>query len=133
VIFAAVNLVLIKRHGRDVDIWVMNAFGMGLGAALLLALSALVESRIPVAWSGANVLAIVYLALVGSVAAFLAYYHLAKKMEATSLSLITLIFPIVAVALGRAFLHESLPTSARFGIAAVLLGAAIAGAPRRSR
>jgi drug/metabolite transporter (DMT)-like permease len=58
-------------------------------------------------------------------------------MEATKLSLITLIFPIVAVALGRAFLHESLPASVWSGTGAVFLGVAIAIVPmpreRRAR
>ena len=133
VVSAAVNLVMVKRHGRNTDIYVMNAFGMGIGAVLLLTLSALVESHAAVVWSRDNVLAIVYLALAGSVTAFLSYYHLVKVMEATKLSLITLIFPVVAVALGRAFLHESLPASAWSGTAAVFLGVAIAivPAPRR--
>ena len=133
VIAAAVNLVMIKRHGRNTDIYAMNASGMAIGAVLLLTLSALVEAHATVAWSRDNVLAIVYLALAGSVTAFLSYYHLVKVMEATKLSLITLIFPIVAVALGRAFLRESLPASAWSGTAAVLLGVAIAivPAPRR--
>ena len=133
VVTAAVNLVTVKRHGRDVDIYVMNAFGMAIGAALLLTLSACAESHAAVVWSRDNVLAIVYLALAGSVTTFLSYYHLAKVMEATKLSLITLIFPIVAVALGRAFLHESLPASVWSGTAAVFAGVAIAivPAPRR--
>jgi putative membrane protein PagO len=126
---SAVNLVTVKRHGRETDIFVMNGLSMGIGAVLLLILSAAVESQAAVAWSRANVLAIVYLALVGSVAAFLSYYHLAKVMEATKLSLITLIFPIVAVALGRVFLNESLPAGVWSGTAAVLCGVAIAIAP----
>jgi drug/metabolite transporter (DMT)-like permease len=129
VVCAAVNLVMVKRHGRDTDIYVMNAFGMGLGAALLLALSAFAESHAIVAWSRDNVLAIVYLSLAGSVTTFLSYYYLVKVMEATKLSLITLIFPIVAVALGRVFLHESLPARVWSGTAAVFLGVAIAILP----
>ena len=58
------------------------------------------EAHAVVDWSRGNILAIVYLALAGSVTTFLSYYHLVKVMEATRLSLITLIFPIVAVALG---------------------------------
>jgi drug/metabolite transporter (DMT)-like permease len=133
VVCAAVNLVMVKRHGRHTDIYVMNAFGMGLGAVLLLALSAFAESHAVVAWSRDNVLAIVYLSLAGSVTTFLSYYHLVKVMEATKLSLITLIFPIVAVALGRVFLHESLPASVWSGTAAVFLGVAIAIVPASSR
>jgi drug/metabolite transporter (DMT)-like permease len=133
VVTAAVNLVMVKKHGRDTDIYVMNAFGMGIGAVILLALSALVESHAAVVWSRDNALAVVYLALAGSVTTFLSYYHLVKVMEATKLSLITLIFPIVAVALGRVFLHESLPASAWSGTAAVFLGVAIALLPARAR
>ncbi len=40
VVCAAVNLVMVKRHGRHTDIYIMNAFGMAIGAALLLTLSA---------------------------------------------------------------------------------------------
>jgi drug/metabolite transporter (DMT)-like permease len=130
---AAVNLVMIKRYGKNTDIYVMNALGMGIGAVILMSLSAFVESHAAVAWSRDNVLAIVYLALAGSVTTFLSYYYLVKVMEATKLSLITLIFPIVAVALGRVFLHESLPASAWSGTAAVFLGVAIAIAPSPGR
>jgi drug/metabolite transporter (DMT)-like permease len=129
VVFAAVNLVMVKRHGKRTDIYVMNAFGMGMGAVLLLTLSVFAEAHAVVAWSRDNILAIVYLALAGSVTTFLSYYHLVKVMEATKLSLITLIFPIVAVALGRAFLHESLPASVWSGTAAVFVGVAIAIVP----
>ena len=129
VVCAAVNLVMVKRHGRNTDIYVMNAFGMGIGAVLLLTLSAIFESHAAVVWSRDNALAVVYLALAGSVTTFLSYYYLVKIMEATKLSLITLIFPIVAVALGRIFLHESLPASAWSGTAGVFLGVAIAIVP----
>lgn len=133
VVVTAVNLVVIKRHGRNTDIYVMNAFGMAIGAILLLALSALLESRAAVVWSRGSALAVVYLALAGSVAAFLSYYRLVKSMEATKLSLTTLICPILAVALGRAFLHESLPASVWSGSAAVFAGVTIALAPARRR
>ena len=111
----------------------MNALGMTIGAVLLLSLSAVFESHALVTWSRANVLAIIYLALAGSVTAFLSYYSLVKVMDATRLSLITLIFPLVAVILGWAILREAIPPSTWGGMAAVLLGVAIAiiPAPRR--
>lgn len=130
---SAANLVSVKKYGRDLDVFVMNALSMAIGAALLLVLSAFLESRIAVTWSRSNVLAIVYLSLAGSVTAFLSYYSLVKVMDATRLSLITLIFPLVAVLLGWTVLHEALPPSTWGGMGAVLLGVAIAivPAPRR--
>lgn len=122
---AAVNLVMVKRHGRHTDIYVLNARGMGLGACCLLALSLSCESYAALRWTQANVLAIVYLSLVGSVTAFLAYFHLVKVMEASRLSVITLIFPLVAVLLGAAFLGETVSGATWAGMAAVLIGVAI--------
>jgi drug/metabolite transporter (DMT)-like permease len=133
VVASAANLVGVKKYGRDLDVFVMNALSMAMGAALLLCLSALTESHSAVAWSRSNLLAIVYLSLAGSVTAFLSYYSLVKVMDATRLSLITLIFPLVAVFLGWWFLHEAPPPSAWGGMAAVLLGVAVAIVPVPSR
>lgn len=123
---AAVNLVMIKRHARHTDIYALNAYGMGLGAACLLLLSFALERGVAVHWTAANVGAVVYLALLGSVAAFLSYTHLIKVMDATKLSLITLIFPIVAVLLGKAFLAEATTARTWSGMAVVLAGVALA-------
>ncbi len=129
VLGAAVNLVTVKKYARDTDVYALNAWGMGIGAICLLALSAVFERQSAVLWSTTNALAIVYLALAGSVVAFLSYFSLIKVMDATHLSLITLIFPIVAVFLGRIFLREAIAPSAWVGMALVLGGVAIAIVP----
>jgi drug/metabolite transporter (DMT)-like permease len=126
---AATNLVTMKKHGRHGDPFVLNFFGMGLGAACLLAMSALLESWSGVSWSRSNVLALFYLSIFGSVIAFWAYYYLIKKMDATIVSLSTLVIPIVALALGRAFLHETVTPLAVAGIATILVGVAVAIVP----
>jgi len=123
---AAINLVMIKRWGRHSDPFVLNFLAMGLGAALLLAMSAAVERWSAVVWTRSNVLAMVYLAVVGSVIAFSAYYYLIKRMAATVVSLSTLIIPIVALALGRAFLGETVTPAAIAGIVTVLAGVGMA-------
>jgi putative membrane protein PagO len=122
---AAINLVVMKRHGRDADPFVLNFLGMGLGAACLLAMSAVGERSVPVSWNVSNILAIVYLAVLGSVIAFSIYYYLIKRMDATVVSLTTLIIPIVALALGRVFLDETVTPMAVAGIATILAGVAV--------
>lgn len=126
---ASFNLVVVKKYGRETDVFTLNALSMAIGAAGLLGLSLAFEPLSAVVWSRANVFAIVYLALVGSVAAFMSYFTLVKVLEATRLSLITLIFPIVALFLGRVFLNEGFPPSAWTAMGTVLLGVAIAVAP----
>jgi len=126
---AAINLVMMKKHGRHGDPFVLNFLGMGLGAACLLVMSAALESWSAVAWSRSNVLALFYLSVFGSVVAFSAYYALIKRMDATIVSLITLIIPIVALILGRAFLQETVTPLAVVGIATILAGVAVAIVP----
>jgi drug/metabolite transporter (DMT)-like permease len=130
---AAINLVTMKKHGRHSDPFVLNFLGMGLGAVCLLVMSAVLEPWTAVVWTRSNVLAILYLAVFGSVIAFSAYYYLIKHMEATIVSLSTLIIPIVALALGRAFLQETVVPSAVLGIVTILTGVGIAILPAAGR
>jgi putative membrane protein PagO len=130
---AAVNLVMMKKHGRNADPFVLNFFGMGLGAACLVAMSVLLEDWSAVAWTQANVFAILYLSIVGSVVAFSAYYYLIKRLDATVVSLSTLIIPVVALVLGRVFLGETVAPLAIAGIATILVGVAVAILPSRIR
>jgi len=126
---ATINLVTMKKYGRNSDPFVLNFFGMGLGAACLLVMSVALEDWHSVVWTRSNVLAIVYLSVFGSVIAFSSYYYLIKKMDATIVSLSTLIIPIVALILGRAFLGEMVTPLAVAGIVTILAGVAIAILP----
>lgn len=128
---AAINLVVMKKYGRRSDPFVLNFFGMALGALCLLFMSAALEPWTTVMWTRSNVLAILYLSLFGSVIAFSAYYFLIKRMDATVVSLNTLIIPIVALALGRAFLHETMTPAGISGIVTILAGVGIATLPTR--
>ena len=123
---AAINLVTMKKYGRHSDPFVLNFFGMGLGTVCLLAMSFALEPWSLVVWSRSNVLALFFLSVFGSVVAFSAYYYLIKKMDATIISLSTLIIPIVALAQGRVFLDETVTPMAVAGIATILAGVAIA-------
>ena len=129
---AAINLVVVKRHGGNSDALVLNAFGMAVGAACLLLMSAVLEPWTTVVWTRSNMLAILYLSLFGSVIAFSAFYYLIKRMDATVVSFNTLIIPIVALALGRAFLHETVAPSGVLGIVTILAGVGIAILPTRA-
>lgn len=128
---AAVNLVMMKRYGRHSDPFVLNFFGMSLGAACLLLMSVALESWTNVTWTTANVSAIVYLAVFGSVVAFTAYYWLIKRMDATIVSLSTLIIPIVALLLGWAWLGEAISPLTLLGVGTILAGVGAAVVPAR--
>ena len=59
-------------------------------------------------WTPMAVLALFYLAIVGSVVAFLLYYWLVQNMDVTKTMLIALVTPVVAVTLGMLVLNEEL-------------------------
>jgi drug/metabolite transporter (DMT)-like permease len=126
---ASINLVTMKKYGRHSDPYVLNVLGMGTGTAFLLLTSAAFESWSELAWSRNNVTAMLYLAVFGSVVAFSAYYALIKLIDATIISLSTLIIPIVALVLGRAFLGETVTPTAVAGVVTILAGVAVAMVP----
>ncbi len=126
---AAVNLVTMKKHGRDGDPFVLNFLGMGLGAGCLLAMSVGLEEWSAIAWSRSNVLAILYLSLFGSIVAFFTYLHLIKVIDATMVSLTTLIIPIVALALGRVVPRRDRDADRVAGIVTILAGVGVAMLP----
>lgn len=128
---AAGNLVAQSLWSRKDDARVLNAWSMTLGAALILGLSLLFERGAAVTWTPSNVGAIVYLAIPGTVVAFLAYYKLLHALPATKVSMITLIFPVVAILLGWVVLGETLNANAGIGIALIMGGVGLALVKRK--
>lgn len=63
----------------------------------------------------------IYLATVASVAGFLAYFHLLKRLSPVILSFVFLIFPVIAVILS-AVLEQRDTSPAFVGYCALLLG-----------
>ena len=99
---AAINLVVMKKYGNDSDPFVLNFFGMGLGALGLLGLSVTFERNATVVWSTSNVAAIVYLAVFGSVVAFTLYYRLAERKGAAQAALVGVMVPVIALMVSAA-------------------------------
>ena len=70
------------------------------------------------------VIALLYLAIVGSVIAFLLYYWLILNMDVTKSMLIALVTPVVAVILGMIVLNEEFGWRTLAGGAMIMLGIA---------
>ena len=82
-------------------------------------------------WTPVAVGSIAFLALFGSVIAFVVYYRLLKVVPVSLLALVSYAFPIVAVALGWLVLDERLSGSTLAGAGMVLVGIALATWRRR--
>jgi drug/metabolite transporter (DMT)-like permease len=75
----------------------------------------------PVSWA-----AVTYLAIVGSVVAFLVYFSLLKVWTATAVSFFGVFTPAIALLLGAAVLNERLTVWSVVGAALILGGVAAA-------
>src|SRR5829696_2329539 len=125
-IFVAYSNVLVKAHGKNLNPAIMAAGQMFFGLLLLLAVGLPLEgSPFRFHWTLMAVIALLYLAVVGSVIAFLLYYWLVLNMDVTKSMLIALVTPVVAVILGMLVLDEEFGWRTLAGGAMIMLGIAI--------
>jgi drug/metabolite transporter (DMT)-like permease len=124
VVCAAVASVVSKRDAHDIPSATLTAASM-LSGAVVLTLAALANSEgfhLPAdrgTWA-----AVAYLAVAGSVLAFLVYFSLMKTWSVLSLSFISVFTPVIALLLGFVFLAEPL-TAAKIGGALLILVAVV--------
>ncbi|MFI5119695.1 MAG: DMT family transporter [Thermoanaerobaculia bacterium] len=119
----ALSNVLVKARGASFDPVILSGVQMTFGLVPLVAAGFLLEgSPFSFRWTPRAILSVLYLALVGSVVAFLLFYWLLQRMDVTKVLLIALVTPVLAVALGAAVLGERLGARAFVGTAMILGG-----------
>jgi drug/metabolite transporter (DMT)-like permease len=121
---AAVANQLTHRDGRGLHPATYTAPGMALGALLLEAVAVLSGERLglpstTIAWAS-----VLFLAVVGSVVAFLAFFWLQQRWGATRSAVLILLTPLVALFLGAALRSEQVGLATLAGTALVLVGVA---------
>ena len=121
--FAAYSNVLVKAHTQKLDPAILAGGQMFFGMIPLLVIGwALEGSPLRFHWTRMSLVALFYLALVGTVLAFLLYYWLVHNMEVTKSMLIALVTPVVAVVLGMFVLREELNWRTLAGGAMIMAG-----------
>ncbi len=126
--------VAIKRWGKGLHHLSLTVAPMAITAVVMGAVAAGVERDRPIAWSGASVGALLYLALAGSALTFSLYYWLLQHLPATRVSLIAYTTPVVAVTVGAVFMDEPYTLRTLAGSALVLGGVGLSAKPfRRAR
>ena len=132
VLCAAIASVVSKRDAHDIPSATLNATSMLFGAAVLLAISVAAGDGIRLPANAGTWAAVVYLALVGSVLAFLIYFSLLKAWSVMSLSFISVFTPVIALLLGFVFLHEPLTRAKAAGAVLILVAVALANRTGRA-
>jgi probable blue pigment (indigoidine) exporter len=123
---AAAANVATKRHGGAIHSAALNASTMLIGAVLLLTGAWITGEGVRIPSDVSSWAAVAYLAIVGSVVAFLIYFSLLKTWTATTVSFFGVFTPAVALLLGAAVLHERLTVWSVVGSALILGGVSAA-------
>lgn len=120
---AAYSNVLVKARGQHLDPAILAAAQMFFGLIPLLLIGVPREGNpFNFRWTPMAFFALLYLAIVGSVIAFLLYYWLVRNMDVTKTMLIALVTPVVAVTLGMLVLGEKLDWRTVAGGAMIMSG-----------
>ncbi|HLL77123.1 MAG TPA: EamA family transporter [Pyrinomonadaceae bacterium] len=129
---AAYSNVLVKARAADFDISVLAAGQMLCGLVPVIILGLAREGNpLHLRWTTTAIVSVLYLALVGSVVAFMLYYWLVRNMDVTNTQMIALVTPAVAVLVGVLFLGETLTWRIALGGLAIFAGVAVAVLRRR--
>ncbi len=92
---------------------------------LFLLSFAFTKPEIPVEIPARTIWSILYLGVVGSILGFVCYYYLLKRLAASTVALITLITPVIALFIGKIFNNEAIGYAVFMGTLFVLLGLAL--------
>jgi O-acetylserine/cysteine efflux transporter len=122
---AAQSSILIKAKASAMHPAVLVFCQMVCGLPAIFAYSLIREGNpFYFNWTTRAIACVVFLAVVGSVAAFWLYYWLLSRIESTKALMISLVTPLLAVVIGWAVLGETLP--AQTGIGGLLIIGSIA-------
>jgi len=120
---AAYANVLVKTYGLNLQPSVLAAGQMLFGLIPLLLIGIPLEGNpLHYHWTPIAVLSLFYLAIVGTVVAFLLYYWLIHNMDVTKTMLIALVTPVAAVVLGMLVLKEEMHWRTLIGGAMIISG-----------
>jgi probable blue pigment (indigoidine) exporter len=112
--------VLVKRWKRPVSLLVFTAWQLAVGGMLLLPVALVIEGPFT-HLSITNLVGFVYLGLIGTGLAYALWFRGIDKLEASAVSYLGLMSPVVATLLGFVLLHQTFTRTQQIGIAIVLI------------
>lgn len=119
----AFGSIWVKKHNSNTNVFLASGLQMTFGALFLIPFSLAFDDYATIQWSSEIIYALIYMALIGSVAAYASYSFAIKKLPMTIVSLYAYINPIVAVLLGWLILNEKL--NLLIGVAIIITVAGI--------
>jgi drug/metabolite transporter (DMT)-like permease len=126
----AAGTVLIQRRFPPGTLAIANGYQL-LGGALFLAAASLSTGQVTLApGSGQLWVAVLWLGLYGTAFAYGVWFFLLERMHASTLSALSFLVPLTALALSAVFFAERLAPVQLLGVALVLVGIYLVGRSR---
>lgn len=125
--------VYLKRRPARANPIVLTAVATGIGGLATLLGSFALESPSRMVWSSLNIGIIIFLAIFGTVFAWVAFFYLLQHMEVVKLSFVGFIAPVIAMFMGIIVLDELLPSTVFMGAFLVLFGIFLTDTRRYAR
>lgn len=119
----AVSVVFMKQVATPLHPLVQTTGGLWFSALASVMVLPFLGGPAPEHMPGmVTIIALLYSACFGSIVAMLCYFFLLRHISAGSVALITIITPVIALALGMLINHERFHPEIMWGIALILLG-----------
>lgn len=126
VVVSTIYSMIMKRHGEGIPSLVATTIFLGVTAVVLGAVAIVAGDPVPWPPAPQPTAALLYLAIVGSVVAFLVYFWLLGRTSLVLTSTLVFVYPLVALAVDAAFERAiTLGPRAYLGAAITLSGLAV--------
>ncbi|OKY26369.1 DMT family transporter [Thalassotalea sp. PP2-459] len=123
VFFFSVSGVLIKSVPMAINPIATTVGALTFSVPLFFSLWLIFDGSIPFEqWQFRSIAAIIYLGIFGSLLGFIAYFYVLQKLSASTVALVTMITPVLALILGYVFNNEQLTPKIIVGAIFVICG-----------
>ena len=116
----ALGTVLVKRWERPVSLLVFTAWQLTVGGALLLPVALITEGPLEEI-STTNLWGFIYLGLIGTGIAYALWFRGIDKLQASAVSYLGLLSPVVASIVGLVFLNQTFTPIQLLGVTIILI------------
>lgn len=126
VCFFSLSGVLVKSVKININAFASTVGSLLFSLPLFFIVWLLVDGSLPVhEWETRSLIAILYLGIFGSLIGFIAYYYILQKMNASTVALINMITPVIAIVIGVILNDEQVSNNLIIGALFVMGGLAL--------
>jgi len=126
VFFFSFSGVLVKSVDIKIHALATTVGSLAFSIPFFILIWLVFDGTLPVEqWENRSLFAILYLGIFGSLIGFIAYYYVLQKLNASTVALITMITPVLAICIGALFNGEMVSGHLIIGASFVMVGLAI--------